>query len=155
MACVLYAAIVALLFAVSDPVQAASVLFVIPIALLALSDGVRGGAAGALLATVLVAIWVLTDDIGLTALGWFSRVSSFAVVGLLVGRLGERYAGELHDRVVQSLVVASYQMRDGGDARAAVDSALAGAREIISQRLGDVEPGDLRLGDAETQVPSG
>lgn len=158
-AAALFAAVLALLFAESDPAQATAVLFVVPIALLALSDGVRGGAIGAVGATALVAAWVLADDIDLTLLGWSSRLVSFAVVGLLVGRfedlartherrrLDERYAEELHDRVIQSLVVASYELRDDGAAKVAVDEALAGAKEIISERLGYVEPGDLRLSD--------
>lgn len=158
-AAALFAAVLTLMFAESDPAQAAAVLFVVPIALLALSDGVRGGATGAAVATSLVIVWALADDIDLTVLGWSSRIVSFVVVGLLVGRfedlarsyerrrLDERYAGELHDRVVQSLVVASYELRDDGAAKVAVDDALAGAKEIISNHLGDVEPGDLRLSD--------
>lgn len=154
---VLFAAVLALLFAVSDPVQAGSVLFVVPIALLALSDGLRGGALGAVIASALLAGWVVTDDVELGVLGWMSRLTSFAVIGLLVGRykdvarsyerrrLDERYASELHDRVVQSLVVAGYQIRHGGDPSDAVDTALEGAKDIISTRLGEVEPGDLRL----------
>jgi signal transduction histidine kinase len=153
----LFAGVLALLFAVSDPAQAASVLFAVPIALLALSDGIRGGTAGALVATGLVAVWVHADDVSLNAIGWSSRIISFLVIGLLVGhyqdlarayerrRLDERYASELHDRVVQSLVLARYQLRDNDDPSAAVDTALANAKEIISERLGDVHPGDLRL----------
>lgn len=159
LAAVLFAAVTAVLFAVADPVQAASVLFVTPIALLALSDGLRGGIAGAVLAGALLIVWVQVDDIDLDALGWGSRLTSFAVIGVLVGRyedlarsferrrLDERYAGELHDRVVQSLVVARYRLESGDDAegRAAVEAALDGAKEIISERLGSIEPGDLRL----------
>lgn len=155
----LFAGVFALLFAVSDPVQAGSVLFVVPIALLALSDGLRGGAVGAAVASALLIGWVVADDVELGVLGWMSRLTSFAMIGLLVGRyedvartherrqLDERYAGELHDRVVQSLVVAGYQFRNGEDPSVAVDAALDGAKDIISTRLGDVEPGDLRLSE--------
>jgi hypothetical protein len=161
-AAVLFALVLILLYAVSDPVQAASVLFVVPIALLALSDGRRGGAAGAVIATALTVLWAVSDDIDLNALGYASRIVSFFLLGLLVGRyedlarsyerrrLDESYAAELHDRVVQSLVVARYELDDDDDdgrASAALDDALAGAKEIISERLGEVEPGDLRLSD--------
>ncbi|MCW2992069.1 MAG: hypothetical protein JWM73_2663 [Solirubrobacterales bacterium] len=159
-AAVLFGLVFALLFAVSDPAQAGAVLFVVPVALLALSDGTRGGAIGAAVGTVLVAIWVFADDVHLNVLGWGSRILSLLLIGLLVGRyedlarsherqrLDERYAGELHDRVVQSLVLASYQLRDEhSEASAAVAEALAGAKEIISERLGEIEPGDLRLSD--------
>jgi signal transduction histidine kinase len=156
-AAVLFAAILALVFAISDPRQAASVLFVIPVALLALSDGVRGGAIGAAVAVALTATWVLADDVPLTVLGWASRITAFTMIGALVGhyedlarsyqrrRMDEQYAAELHDRVIQSLVVARYQLQADGQASDAVDEALAGAKEIISERLGEVQPGDLRL----------
>lgn len=153
----LFGGVTVLLFAVSDPVQAGSVLFVVPIALLALSDGLRGGLTGAIAASVLTAVWVVADDIELEVLGWTSRLVAFAVIGAFVGHfedvarrhvrraLDEDYATELHDRVVQSLVVARYSLPDGAEATEHVDAALANAREIISERFGDIEPGDLRL----------
>lgn len=156
-AAVLFAAVFVLLVVVDDPVQAISVLFVVPIALLALSDGLRGGATGALTAAVLTAVWDVTQDVPLNVLGWASRVTAFVLIGAVVGRfedlartyqrrrMDEAYAAELHDRVVQLLVVARYQLRDGGVGTEAVDEALTGAKEIISERLGNVEPGDLRL----------
>ena len=154
---VLYCGVLGLLFAVSDPVQAGAVLFVIPVALLALADGLRGGLAGAAIAAVLTAVWVTSDDIDLEWLGWASRITAFLVIGILVGAfedlarrhvtrdLGERYAAELHDSVVQSLVLAQYAMRDGQDASPHVEQALENAKVIISERLGEVQPGDLRL----------
>lgn len=160
-----FAAVFGLLLAVSDPAQAISLLFVVPIALVALSDGLRGGLAGAIVASALLVCWSAVDGIDLHVLGWASRLTSFFFIGGLVGRfediarsyerrrLDERYAGELHDRVVQSLVLARYQLRENSDASASVEAALAGAKDIISGRLGDVEPGDLRL--TEASGPSG
>lgn len=159
-AAVLFAGILGLLFAVSDPKQATAVLFVVPIALLALSDGLCGGLAGAVAGACLTALWVIADDIDIGALGWGSRLVAFVVIGALVGlyedfarrhvtrRLDERYAAELQDRVVQSLVLATYDLRDGRDPAGHVDRALAEAKALISERLGEVEPGDLRLSAA-------
>jgi K+-sensing histidine kinase KdpD len=159
------ATIFALLFAISDPVQAGAVLFVVPVAMLALSDGARGGLAGAAVATALIAIWVLGDGIPLNVLGWGSRITAVVTIGLLVGRyedlaraqerqrLDERYATELHDRVVQALVVARYRLDDRPEAQEAVDAALAGAKEIISTRLGQVAPGRLRMHEPHPAVP--
>lgn len=161
---VLFTVITVIVFAVSDPVQATSVLFVVPVALLALTDGRRGGLAGAALAAILLVAWVVVDDIELGAVGWVSRLLAFLLIGGLVGTyeeraradqrrlLDERYVAELHDRVVQSLVVARYRL-DGHPAAIEVDAALAGARDIISRRLGDVSPGDLRLGDGAAGAP--
>lgn len=156
-AAVLFAGVFALLPAADDPVQAISVLFVLPVALLALSDGLRGGAIGALTAAVLTAVWDLSQDVPLTVLGWGARLTAFVMIGALVGRfedlarshqrrrMDEAYATELHDRVVQLLVVARYELDAEGRASASVDEALAGAKEIIGERLGAVAPGDLRL----------
>ena len=153
----LFGGIAALLFAVSDPVQAGAVLFVVPIAMLALSDGLRGGLTGAAAASILTAVWATADDIDLEVLGWTSRLVAFVVIGVFVGHfedvarrhvrrgLDEDYATELHDRVVQSLVLARYALEERGEANQHVDDALANAKAIISERMAEVEPGDLRL----------
>lgn len=153
----LFAGVLALVVTVSDPVQAGAVLFVVPIALLALADGLRGGLTGVAIAVLLTVVWATTEDVGLEALGYASRISAFVVIGVLVGRyedlarrhvqrtLDERYATELQDRVVQSLVLARYALPRDDDAAEHVEAALDNTRQIISDRLGDVEPGDLRL----------
>lgn len=159
----LFAAIEALLFAVDDPRQGVSVLFVIPIALLALRDGQRGGLAAALIATAGFAVWVALSDTGLTALGWLSRLVAFFLLGVLLGRfqdviqsrerrrLEARHAHEVQDEIVQALVVARYQLHAEGPeiAEQALDEALSAAKEIVTRALpdGDLEPGDLRLAD--------
>ena len=156
----LYPVVLALRFAVDDPVEAIAILFVIPIALTALAAGQRGGLGGAVLSTGLLTVWVVVDDVHLGVGGWASRLAAFFIIGLIVGQyesiareyqrrlLGERYAAELQERVVQSLVLAGYQLgeQDLTAARTSVDEALAGAKEIIAERMVDIEPGDLRLG---------
>jgi signal transduction histidine kinase len=165
LAAVLFGVVFGVLYAVSDPAQAGALLFVIPVALLALSDGLRGGVAGSVVAAVLLVIWVTTDEIDLNILGWASRLASFSTIGLLVGRyedlarayerqrLDEQYASELHDHVVQSLVVARYHLDEHPEAQQAVDKALEGAKHIISSRLGDLRPGDLRMTRPHEAVP--
>jgi hypothetical protein len=162
----MFAVIFALLFVVSDPAEAGALLFVVPIALLALTDGGRGGALGAAIGTVLVLVWVAVDDVDLGVLGYLSRIGAFTLIGWLVGRyedlarsyerrrLDERYATELHDRVVQTLVVARYHLDDRPEAQQAVDAALDGAKDIISRRLGEVEPGELRMQRPHPAVPT-
>lgn len=160
LAAVLFAAVVAGAIVADDPRQAVVVLFVLPVALLAISDGQRGGLAGAVTATALTVVWVLVDDIALAPLGWVSRLTSFWLLALMVGRyedlarrqelrvLNERHAHELQDRVVQRLVLARYRLRaDGAPAEAqdSVEVALEEAKAIISARLGGIEPGSLRL----------
>ena len=156
-AAALFAAVGALLFAVSDPVQAGAVLWTVPIAVLAIADGRRGGVAGIAIATVLLVGWVSVDGIDLEPLGWASRIVTFVLIGGLVGhyaeiaggverrRVEDRYATELHDTVLQSLVLARYQLPDDHAARPQVDDALQGLKEILSDRVAGADPGDLRL----------
>jgi hypothetical protein len=156
-AAVLFAVVTAVLSIASDPVQAGAVLYVLPVALLAISDGRPGGLGAAALATAGLIAWVAVEDVGLNALGWAARIASFVTVGWLVGhyaqvasrlerrRVEERYATELHDRVLQELVIARYALPDDHIARPHVDGALARLKDIISDRVTDPDPGELRI----------
>jgi PAS domain S-box-containing protein len=71
----------------SDPNVADSdeILFVVPIALLALQFGLRGGLAGALLAIALYVSWDLTDSVAVSTRGYVSCVGAFSLLGTLLG----------------------------------------------------------------------
>jgi PAS domain S-box-containing protein len=82
----LFAAVFAL--RASDPhvVDSDEILFVVPIALLALRFGLRGGLTAALLGLALVGAWDLFDpDVGLAALGYLSYGAGFLLLGTLLG----------------------------------------------------------------------
>lgn len=165
---VAFAAVFALALAIDDPRQAITVLYVIPIALWALAAGVRGGVLAAFVATGLLATWVFAvDDVEIGMSGWLSRMVAFFVIAVLVGRYEqlartvalrraeEQAAAEVQEGVVQSLVIATYELRRGDTAAAerAVDDALTSAKRIISARLPDVRPGDLRLSSRRDDPP--
>jgi PAS domain S-box-containing protein len=62
------------------------ILFVLPIALLAVRFGLRGGLAGALLAIALIVAWnVLGHDVRLSAAGYLSRGIAALLLGTLLG----------------------------------------------------------------------
>jgi PAS domain S-box-containing protein len=65
--------------------DADDVLFVLPIALLALRFGLRGGSAGALLGLALVLAWDVEREAGLTAAGFVTRAVAFILLGALLG----------------------------------------------------------------------
>jgi PAS domain S-box-containing protein len=67
-----------------------STLFLIPIALLALRFGLRGGLAGALVACALVITWGRYDDVHLGVTGYLSRGVAFLVLGPLIGTFVDR-----------------------------------------------------------------
>ena len=154
-----FVAVFVLALAIADPRQAITVLYVVPIAITALAAGMRGGIAGAFVSTALLSLWFVIDDIHIGMSGWISRLIAFFVTGALVGRYedlartlarrraDEQAATEVHDGVVQALVIATYELQRGNTpgAEAAVEEALAAAKAIISARLPDPQPGDLRL----------
>src|SRR4051812_16709137 len=149
-----FAGVFGLAFWIDDPREAVTVLYVVPIALCALALGIRAGLLAAGIATALLAIWVVASDVEIGMTGWLARVVTFFGIGLLIGRyeqLGgqlerrhaeERAAAEVQEGVVQSLVVATYELRRGNApaAQEAVDEALASAKLIISTRLPKVQP---------------
>ena len=58
----------------------------LPVALLALRFGRRGGLVGALVAIALTAAWELEHgDAAVTFVGYAGRVAAFALTGLLIG----------------------------------------------------------------------
>jgi PAS domain S-box-containing protein len=86
----LLAAIFALCFAVSDPNEAVTVLYTLPIALVAVELGTAGGVVAALLALALFGIWVAADDIDTGVLGFFTRGIGFLLLGFLLGHFSSR-----------------------------------------------------------------
>jgi PAS domain S-box-containing protein len=89
LAVALLVAVLALRLAVtsSDPVL---ILSVVPVALLALEAGSRGGIAGATIGVVSVGVWSVVHNVEVSPLGFLIRVSTLFLVGGLVGHLADR-----------------------------------------------------------------
>ena len=86
LAAALFAAVFAFSVIGTNREDAPLVLFVVPVAVLAVAHGLRGGAIAAGLAVVLATISLgLTRD-EVSPVGYLSRSTAFVVVGLLVGR---------------------------------------------------------------------
>ena len=150
----LFAGIYALRVAVPDPRAGILFLMLVPIALLALEAGVRGGLTGAVVATLLTTLWVASEDIDLSPIGFITRFAAFAISGIGTGLLVEqrrrrdREIGELaqtaerhgqaldlHETVVQQLTVAKMglEMGDADHALRAIDDALKAAQAAVSR----------------------
>ncbi|MEA2225276.1 MAG: hypothetical protein QOE67_558 [Solirubrobacteraceae bacterium] len=88
---VLFAAVFALRTIDSNPVHAEGLLYLLPIALLALRFGLRGGLGGALFAAVLVLTWSrVSGTAQLSADAYLSRTIALVLLGGLLGLFVDR-----------------------------------------------------------------
>lgn len=155
------AAIFALRLADSSATDAVSVLYVLPVALLAMAFGFRVGFAAGVGSVGLLLAGTLLADISLTPLGWSTRITPLILLGTLVGfasdQLGEahrrerhyvevallqREAAEINDTIVQGLAAAKWLMEAGDTERGleAVNDTMATAQVLVSRMLGSDSP---------------
>ena len=75
--------------------EAVDILYALPVALLAMSFGLRGGLAGAAIGFALFAIVELSDGTGdIDATGWISRAAGLFLLGALLGRATDQIEAE-------------------------------------------------------------
>jgi PAS domain S-box-containing protein/putative nucleotidyltransferase with HDIG domain len=87
----LYAAVFALRASDPNVADAEGILYVLPVGVLALGFGRRGGLAGGLVGCLLVLAWRLSGDHrALSMLGYLDRAVAFVLLGLLVGTVVDR-----------------------------------------------------------------
>jgi PAS domain S-box-containing protein len=90
-AAVLFAVVFVLRIFDSSPSNAEGVLYLIPIGMLALRFGLRGGIAGALVGVVLVLSWgIVHGNTELSPVSYVSRISALVALGVLLGLFVER-----------------------------------------------------------------
>lgn len=165
-ATVLYAAVFVVSLAVSRADEV-NMLYVLPVALLAVAFGRRGGVLGAGVAVSLYA--VSANDL----LGWATGAAAVALLGLLLGdatdrimsdqrrarrealereRLEEEHrrhqeALKLHDSVVQGIAAGIWMLDVGSNKEAlrALTSTMGLAQHLVSELLGaeNAVPGTL------------
>jgi hypothetical protein len=82
--------------ATAAPGDATSVLYVFPIALLALTFGLRGGLIGAVVGFALFAILWTFEPRGVPVLGWVVRGTGMFLMGFLLGRATDQICA--HER---------------------------------------------------------
>jgi len=168
-----FAAVFALRITRSDPGDAVSLLFTLPITLLAATFGLRGGLAAGMLATLLLVLWVRATGVELSVLGWVSRLTPLLLLGYLLGDAVERLrraeaararledaarrhrdAVQLNDTIVQSLSAAKWALEagdlDGG--LQIVGETLRVSNQLVSDliRSADLSPLWMGGGGPET-----
>ena len=80
----MFALILAWRFVDDTPASAIGSLYVVPIALLAVNLGTRGGLAGVVLALGLSALWAQVEQVGIGPDGYLARGLTFVAVALVV-----------------------------------------------------------------------
>ncbi len=96
-------AVVGVLFAVTfiaritvhDPSSLIANFYTVPIALLAIEFGLRGGLLGAAVGLVLVFAWGEVDSVHVGWLGYASRGAAFLLIGGLVGSFSQRLRSDI------------------------------------------------------------
>lgn len=150
---VLFTGVLTLRLTAGNATDAYSMLYALPVALLASAFGFRAGAFAGLAAVGLIVLWAAARHITLTPTGWTSRVVPLLLLGVLVGQAADqarraeaerrrletsallhREAIEINDMLVQGLAAARLYF-EGGDVamgRRILDETIGQARELVS-----------------------
>jgi hypothetical protein len=131
-AAVLFAVVLCLRLLAGGPADAYSLLYVLPVALVATSSGLRAGVLAGLVAVGLMVLWAVTADVSLGPAGWASRVVPLLLLGVLLGDASDRLARadaerrrleaaallhreaiEINDSLVQGMVAAKWSLEAG------------------------------------------
>jgi hypothetical protein len=158
----LFTVVLAVRFSVEDPVEAISMLYVLPVALVALAFGSRAGLAAGLLALGLVAFWVVAVGTELSVLGWAARLVPFVVLGWLLGDASDRLeeaearraaleaaaqrhrdATEVNDTLIQGMAAAKWALEAGRTESGlrTLDETIQLGHQLVSELLRDADMG--------------
>lgn len=154
---VLFVVVTAFRFGVGDAEDAIALLFVLPVALVAMGFGRRAGTLAGTAAVGLLALWAVVDSVELSALGWVSRITPMLLIGVLVGAASDRIraseraerravelavlqadAAEVNDSIVQHLSAAKWAIEAGDVDRgmAILDDTIVTGQRLVTRVLG-------------------
>ena len=153
----LYVLVLLLRVLAGQPADTYSMLFALPVALIAIAFGLRAGVAGALVAVALIVVWIVVKDVTLSPSGWMSRVLPLLLLGVLLGDASDRLrrseaekrrlesaallyrqAIEINDSIVQGMAAARWSLEAGRvDAGLqTLEQTLTEAQELVSGLIG-------------------
>lgn len=149
----LFATVFALRLSAGTPVDAYSMLYILPVALAATAFGQRGGVSGGLVALLLIVVWTLARDVTLSPSNWATRVVPILLLGILLGgatdrarraeaerrrlehaALLHRQAIEINDSLIQQMSAAKWSF-EAGQTDAGLEAltvAVHDAQELVS-----------------------
>jgi signal transduction histidine kinase len=94
-ATLLFAAAFTARIVINDPDALLANFYIIPVAVLAIEFGTRGGLIGAAVAEALVPAWSVINDVHVHPLGYIARGAAFVITALVVGRFSERLRADV------------------------------------------------------------
>ncbi len=172
-ATILFVAVTGLHFVVNGTGQAVDILYALPIALLAMSFGLRGGLIGAAIGFSMFAVVEVTYGVGdIDVTGWITRAAGMFLLGILLGHAtdqieaGQRRTFAIHeerrllaeharrqsealeisDSILQHLAVAKWMIEAGNDDEAiTILTATITTGEAMVAELLPVRTGGLSL----------
>lgn len=140
---VMFALVFALRLAFSNPLDAISMLYLFPIALVGMTKGRWGGVVAGLVAVGLVALWVLVTSTPLNPVGWISRALPMILMGLLIGDARTRLDRAASERASHQLAVQ--RRREAVEINDSLVQGMSAAKWAIE--AGRVEAGLRSLGE--------
>ncbi len=162
-AVVLYAVVLVFRLLEGTPGDAYSMLYGLPVALIAISFGLRAGSVAGLVAVGLIALWAEVDGVSLTAIGWTARAVPLLLLGALLGQatdqarraedrrreleaaaLLHREAIEINDSLIQGMAAAKWSL-ESGQVEAGLrilEGTIAQAQELVSRLISRAGMGD-------------
>ncbi|TDW92825.1 hypothetical protein EV137_0085 [Kribbella pratensis] len=152
----LYVVVLLLTLFAGTPGDDYFLLYVFPVALIAMTFGLRAGALAGMSAVAFVVVWVVVRDISFSTAGWAARVAPLLVLGLLLGMAADRLrwaeaerlrleaaallhreAIEINDSLVQGMAAARWSLQAGevGVGVRILDGTIDSAQELVSDLI--------------------
>ena len=145
----LFVVVTAVRLALGDDAAAGvSMLYTLPVSLVAMTWGRLAGVGAAVLAVALVGLWVLVADVDLSWVGWLSRAVPLVLIGFLLGDATQRLARAEHERV--QAAAREQRHRQGVEINDSLIQGMAAAKWSLES--GDVSAG---LGILEDTIRRG
>lgn len=159
---VLFAVVAAGRFALGDDASVAvSMLYALPVSLVAMAWGRRAGLGAGLLALAFIVGWALATGVTLSWVGWIARTVPLLLIGVLLGDASQRLkdaeeerllhearelrhkqAIEINDSLVQGMAAAKWALEAGRTEAglAALEQTLDQGQRLVSDLIREATP---------------
>ena len=170
---ILYAAVLSLRLLHGTPADAYSMLYALPVALVASTFGLRAGTVAGLVAVGLTVLWAVVQDASITPTGWAARILPLLLVGVLLGQAADRErradierrrleaaallhreAIEINDSLVQDMAAAKWSLDTGEPSSETTNVGTVAADEWPGQDewAGEWPGQDAGLSERESEM---